>query len=188
MARYMLTLLVLLFPVILHAQSKKERQQNKIKSVTEWETTKENGSDRTTKTNYEAYDRDGRITVKEEYSPEGVLTHKESVKYDSYGNKVQETIYDTDKDKSLIRTYKYNVQNDRTAEMEYTSTGILLKTTLLAYNAKGQKTSETITNGDGALIKKVVYSYNSRNLKAGKQTFTDSETPENIKKWEYEYY
>ena len=177
MTKYILTALVLLFPAILHAQSKKERQQNKIKSVTEWETTKENGSDRTCKTNYEAYDRDGRLTVKEEYSPEGVLMHKESVKYDSYGNKIQETIYDTDKDKSLIRTYKYNAQNDKTAEMEYTSTGVLLKTTIFAYNAKGQKISETITNGEGTLVKKIVYSYNPKNLKAGKQTFTDSDSP-----------
>ena len=169
-------------------QSKKERKKNKVKSTTEYVTVAENGQTITYKSQYEEFDRDGHSIQMIEYSENGAILHKETTKYDSFKNKVEETSFDAAKKKTSRKTYKYNALGDMTEEVEYNTAGAVTKKTLFAYSTDGNKSSETVYDGAGAMQKKMSYSYNAKNLKTERKSFNSANVLETVKKWEYEYF
>jgi hypothetical protein len=185
----LLIIFLCIFPILsTPCQSKKERKKYKIKSTTEWETINDKGNPVTYKTTYEEFDRNGRSILRIGYGIDGSVLHKESAVYDLYGNKTEETEIDLAAKKNLKRVFKYNAMKDKTEEVEYNSTGTVIKKTVFKYDANGNKSSEIVTDAAENVTKKSTYSYNSKNLKTGKQTFTHSEKPESVKKWDYVYY
>src|SRR5438067_1668002 len=79
------------------SQNKKEKKgvkSHRIKTVTEMVTETENGKEVTRKDSYSAYDKDAHVLENENYRKDGTLKHKETAKYDSKGNKLEETLFD----------------------------------------------------------------------------------------------
>ena len=169
-------------------QSKKERKESKIKSTTDWNIVYESGKPVTYKAAYEEFDKKGESTLKIEYGTDGTILTKVTAKYDSYGNKTEETELDVAKKKNFRRTYKYNSFKDKTEESEYSSSGVLLKKTAYLYNKDGNRISELLMDASGNVLKKTTYTYNPKKLRSGKQTISNANVPESGKKWEYEYY
>jgi hypothetical protein len=188
MYRILIFATCLIMVISASGQTKKERKKNKIKSATDWEIVYDNGKANTYKSAYEEFDKDGQTTLKIEYGPFGQVLTKVTAKYDSFGNKTEETEMDASKKKNSKTTYKYNAFKDKTEESEYNSSGVLLKKTVFTYNADGNRVSEIILDASGVVLKKTTYTYNSKKLRSGKQTTGNSNVPESGKKWEYEYY
>ena len=188
MYRILIFTTCLIIAISASGQTKKERKKNKIKSTTDWEIVYENEKANTYKSAYEEFDRNGHSTMKIEYGSDGGVLTKVTAKYDSYQNKIEETEFDASKKKNIRKTYKYNAFKDKTEESEYNSSGALLKKTSFSYNTDGYKVSEIVMDASGTVLKKTTYNYNPKKLKSGKQTLSNSNTPESGKKWEYEYY
>ncbi|MDP1623357.1 MAG: hypothetical protein Q8M08_13575 [Bacteroidales bacterium] len=188
MNRTIIIILCLLIGVTAPCQNKKERQKNKIKSITEWETTTIDGKTNNHKTTFEEFDKSGRSIFREEYASDGTVKFKATVVYDSYGNKTEETEFDLAKNKNFRLKSKYNAMKDKTEEVEYDGKGDVRKKTSFTYYANGNKMSEIETDGAGNFLKKATYTYNSRNLKTERMTTSKSSQKEKSKKWEYVYY
>jgi hypothetical protein len=190
MNRIIILATCLLMAFSVSGQTKKDKAKKKanVKTVTEWETTYDDGKPTTLKTSREEYDRNGRMTLQIDYGSDGSVLRKETTAFDSYGDKTEVTVFDAVKKKSTKTAYKYNAFRDKTEEDEYNSAGTLVKKTEFSYNAEGKKAKETVTDASGAVLKKIVYSYNAKSLKTGKQTLNNANAVESEKKWEYEYY
>jgi hypothetical protein len=169
-------------------QSKKDRKKSKIKACTESFSETKDGKTSTYKVSYEEFDKSGRSILKIDYLPDGSIEKKESTKYDSYGNKVEEMMQNLAKDKYSRKTSKYNAHNDKTEEVEYDASGNIVKKTSYMYSGGGNKVLETITDGSGKQIEKSIYLYNSRNLKSEKQLYDKSNNLDSSKKWDYLFY
>lgn len=188
MQRIVIFAACLIMVISASGQSKKDRKQNKIKSITDWDIVYENGKPVQYKASYEEFDKNGLTTMKIEYAQDGSVLTKVTAKYDGFQNKTEETELDVVKKKNTRKTYKYNAFKDKTEELEYNSSGVLLKKTAFSYNKDGSKASEIFMDGSGTVLKKTTYTYNPKKLKSGKQTISNTNVPESGKKWEYEYY
>jgi hypothetical protein len=185
-----LLLLAIILVTALQApcQSKKDRKKSKIKACTESFSETKDGKTSTYKVSYEEFDKSGRSILKIDYLPDGTIEKKESTKYDSYGNKVEEMMQNLAKDKYSRKTSKYNAHNDKTEEIEYDAPGNIVKKTSYMYSGGGNKVLETITDSSGKQIEKSIYLYNSRNLKSEKQLYDKSNNLDSSKKWDYLFY
>jgi hypothetical protein len=188
MTRILIVIILLIAGFTAPCQTKKERKKNKIKSTTEWETAVTDGKTATYKVSFEEFDKDGRTITKVEYSPDGSVTFKSTVKYDGFGNKTAETEFDPAKKKNLMWTYRYNAMKDKTEESEFNADGTLRKKTVFSYDASGNRITETETDPSGKILKKSTFTYNSKNLKTGKATAGSSDSKEKSKKWDYVYH
>ncbi|MEI6123071.1 MAG: hypothetical protein WCQ95_05515 [Bacteroidota bacterium] len=191
MNRVVVLFVSLIVTVSLQAQSKKELKANNIKSITVWQADAKTDKADGYKESYEEYDKNGRTIVKIEYNKDGSIIRKETAKFDAYGNKIEETIYNTKENakdnKNEKRTYKFNANNDKTEEVEYNA-GVLVKKTIFSYNANGNKSTEMVYDASGKLTKKITYSYNAKNMKETRKTFNSSGTLESGKRYIYEYF
>jgi YD repeat-containing protein len=188
MTRTLLLILGLLIAVTVPCQSKKERKENRIKSTTEWETAIVDGKSTTYKVMYEEFDKAGRPVMKVEYAPDGAVTCRSTVIFNSFGNKTEETEFDLAKKKNLRWTYRYNALKDKTEEVEYEGSGAIRKKTTFTYDARGNRITETETDAAGNLLQKAVFTYNQKNLKTGKTIITGSKLKDKSKKWDYVCY
>ena len=87
---------LLLISCLAFSQSKKERKTIKtygVKSITENVTELINGKETTRKDSYTVYDKNVNVILNEEYRKDGTLKRRETAKYDSKGNKSEETIW-----------------------------------------------------------------------------------------------
>jgi hypothetical protein len=181
------------FTFSVYSQSKKEKKAIKtwgIKSVTEMVTENVNGKEIIRKDSYTTYDKNGDITYNEEYRKDGTLKHKESEKYDSKGNKLEETVFDIAEarsEKNIKKTYKYDSEENKIEENEFDENGKLLKKTQYTYNSTGEKVSEVEYNGLGKVSKKTVYAYDSKGLKAIKKEYDANNQVLSTKTYQYEF-
>lgn len=196
MNRFIFVLLaVSLFNVGLYSQSKKEKKAIKtygIKSVTENVTETVNGKEISRKDSYTVYDKNANIVLNEEYRKDGTLKHKESAKYDSKGNKVEEIIWDApgtqpDPEKYVKHASKYNSDNDKIEELEYDASGRLVSKSQFSYNSNGDKILEVVYDAIGKLVKKIVYIYNAKGLKVEKKEYDAANTLLSDRKYTYEF-
>ncbi len=194
MLRFFFILLIILsIAVNLAAQNKKEKKAIKmygIKSVTESVSENINGKETTRKDSYTTYDKNANITFNEEYKKDGTLKHKESTKYDSKGNKIEETIFvlaDSNPEKNIKKTYKYNSEENKIEESEFDETGKLIKKILFNYNTNSEKVSEIEYSGAGKIIKKIVFAYDSKGLKAIKKELDANDKVISTRTYKYEF-
>ena len=188
-AKQLLVLAIILVTALqAPCQSKKDRKKSKIKACTESFSETKDGKTSTYKVSYEEFDKSGRSILKIDYLPDGTIEKKESAKYDSYGNKVEEIIQNLVKNKYSRKTSKYNVHKDKTEEIEYDAANNIVNRTTYMYSGGGNKVLETITDGLGKQIEKSIYLYNSHNLKSEKQLYDKSNNLDSSKKWEYIFY
>ncbi|MDD5571342.1 MAG: hypothetical protein PHD97_09350 [Bacteroidales bacterium] len=144
------------------AQGKKDIKTYKVSSETSYITVNENGKEVTYKDSYTAYDKDGKVTEQTEFYKDGTIKRKETNKYDSQKNKIEEVIYDG-KDKTTTKTtYTYNANKDRIGEIEYDNKGNILKQSVIVYNSKGFKTEKKTYNAGKQLIAIKKYTYTNR--------------------------
>jgi hypothetical protein len=183
------------------AQSRKQVKANKIKSVTENTIEKINGAETTYKSGYTAFDKDGNTIEKTDYAADGNVKRKQTFKFDSKGNKLEEINFDpilpdknpkTDANKTDKRnvkfTYKYNVNDDKTEEVEIDgATGKQIKKTQFSYNANGDKSMEVVYDENNVLAKKSVYTYDKKGLKIEKKTYDSVNNLIETKKYVYQY-
>lgn len=194
MLRFVLTLLIALSIAFNStAQSKKEKKAIKmygIKSVTESVSENINGKETTRKDSYTTFDKNANITYNEEYKKDGTLKHKESTKYDSKGNKIEEIIFDiadSNPEKNIKKTYKYDSEENKIEESEFDETGKLLKKIISNFNESNEKVSEIEYNGTGKIIKKIVFAYDSKGLKAIKKELDASDKVISTRTYKYEF-
>ena len=195
MKKLIIVVIFLQIGVIVSAQSKKEKKAIKtygIRSITENVTETINGKEVTRKDAYTAYDKNTNMTVKEDYRKDGTLKHKETAKYDSKGNKLEETIFDAaetqlNSEKNLKHSCKYDSDDNKTEETEYDAAGKLIHKQQYSYNNKGDKTLEVEYDASGKLTKKVVYIYNAKGLKVEKKEYDGANTLISDRKYTYEF-
>ncbi len=174
-------------------QNKKEKKAIKtygVKSVTETVTETVNGKEVTRKDSYTVYDKNANITLNEEYRKDGTLKHKETVKYDSKGNKLEETIWDAaeitpNPEKYVKHVSKFDEEGNKTEELEYDAAGKLLSKSQYSYNSNGDKILEVVYDAAGKLIRKVVFIYNAKGLKVEKKEYDGSNTLLSSRKYQY---
>jgi hypothetical protein len=184
-----LGILCLLFLYFLApCQSTKDIRKNKIKSISIWQTPKENNSDSPVKESYEAFDKNGNTTLKVAYLADGSVDKKETTKYDKNQNKIEEFEYDGNNQVRSHKSYVYDKFQNKLEENEYAPSGELIKKTVFTYSHEGDKLSETVIDEKGAVLKKVEYRYNSHNLKVQKISTNKTKQVESVRKWGYEYY
>jgi flagellar basal body L-ring protein FlgH len=145
-----------------NAEASKNEKKNKVKSMTQYATLTDKGKTSTYKESYEEYDRNGKLTLKIDYKPDGTI------------------------DSKLV--IKYNSSNDKSEETEYDAKGMMRKKTTWSYNAQGEKDTETDFDTAGKVKKKSRFAYNAKNLKTEKRTFNGNNVLESVKKYEYVYY
>ncbi|MES2285335.1 MAG: hypothetical protein V4547_06565 [Bacteroidota bacterium] len=183
------------------AQGKKDIKKNKMKSMTEFVTTAENGKENTYKAYYVAFNKNSEIIEETEFNSNGSIKKGETTKYDVNNNKIEETYFEQKErktpknnseqiEKINIKTvYKYNVHNDKTEEDELDIINAkIIKIHLFSYNKKGEKDAEEIYNSEKKLIKKETFIYNNKGLKVEKKTFNGNNELEITKKYVYEFY
>ena len=176
-------------------QSKKEKKAIKtygVKSVTENVTETVAGKESTRKDSYTIYDKNANVVLNEEYRKDGTLKHKETAKYDSKGNKLEETNWDAaevqpNPEKYVKHVSKYDSDDNKTEELEYDAAGKLLSKSQYGYNANGDKILEAVYDGAGKITQKVIYIYNSRGLKVEKKEYDGSNVLLSDRKYQYEF-
>jgi len=187
-------LIVVLTTYSSFAQSKKEVLKKKIKSITENVTVYENGKEATYKESYILFNKAGKIIEETTYNKDGSIQKKETFKFDNDKNKLEETYYrDAEEEKkkgveSKKISYKYNVNGDKSEEIEYDGSGKVTKKIVYGYNGLGEKNLETHYNGDGKLLKKAAYTYDNKSLKIKREAYTATNVLESVKKYTYEFF
>ena len=186
---------ILLVSLSAFSQSKKEKKAiktYKVKSVTESVTELVNGKEAVRKDSYTAFDNNANVTLNEEYRKDGTLKHKETAKYDSKGNKLEETSWDAaeltpNPEKYLKHVYKFDGDGNKTEELEYDASGKLLSKAQYSYNSNGDKILEVVYDAAAKLTKKVVYLYNAKGLKVEKKEYDGANVITSDRKYSYEY-
>ena len=184
-----------LIGVIVSAQSKKEKKAFKtygVKSVTENVTETINGKETTRKDSYTAYDKNANVTLNEEYRKDGTLKHKETAKYDSKGNKLEETTWDgaettPNPEKYVKHVSKFDSDDNKTEELEYDAAGKLVCKNQYSYNSNGDKILEVVYDAAGKLLRRVVYIYNAKGLKVEKKEYDGANLMLSDRKYTYEF-
>ncbi len=187
--------LIFSFSVSIYSQNKKEKKEVKsfkIKSITETITEIENGKEATRKDIYTAFDKNANIIEKESYKKDGSLKHKETTRYDSKGNKIEETIFDAAEvapkpEKNVKHVAKYDANNNKTEDIEYDGSGRLIHKMQYSYNSKGDKVLEVEFNTDGKLIKKTIYIIDSKGLRVEKKEYDGANTLLTDRKYQYQF-
>ena len=185
----------LLFSSFAFGQSKKEKKTIKtynVKSVTENVSEIIGGKEVSRKDSYTAYDKNANVTLNEEYRKDGTLKHKETAKYDSKGNKLEETSWDAaeltpNAEKYVKHVCKFDGDGNKTEELEYDASGKLLSKAQYSYNSNGDKILEVVYDAVGKLTKKVVYLYNAKGLKVEKKEYDGANVMTSDRKYSYEY-
>jgi len=144
------------------SQSAKDARLNRLKSKTTMKTVENNGVPTIFKETYEEFDKNGKTTLKTEYSKSGSVKHQETYKYDSFVN-VTEYVESDTKDGTVFKT-------------------------VFTYNANGDKVSETITDVSCKLVEKSTYTYDSKGLRTEKREYNSDGSLKSIRKISYEYY
>ncbi len=184
-------LLMLAFiPSILFAQSKKEVQKYKIKSVTEWTTIYKDGKETPAyKSEFTAFNKEGKTTETTQFNPDGSVKRKETTTYDKNDNKIEETKLDNDqqKEKGTKKiTYTYNKNNEKTEEIHYLENKMIKKSVYI-YNPLGEKITELNFDETFHLIKKHTYKYSAQSLKIEIKILNGQDVLESVKKYVYEF-
>ncbi len=177
------------------AQGKKDVKKYKIKSITEFVSSVENGKEANYKAYYIAFNKDGEVLEETEFSSNGAVKKKSTTKFDVNENKTEETFYQKKKaDPSditihLKTVYKYNAHNDKTeAEEIDLNNGKTLKKHVYKYNNQGERNIEETYDTDNKLIKKELFTYDGKGLKTEKKAFNANNVLEMTKKYVYEFY
>lgn len=171
-----------------YGQSDKEIRKNKIKSVTTWQSDKDDNPPVAYKDTYELYDKAGNLVAKTQYKKDGSVDWKETYLWDKYQNKTEELHYRGESVLQKKMSWKYNAKNQRIEEKEFEGNGTLKRVTSYQYNADEERSLETVKDAQGTQIKTIEYKYGSKGLKTEKVTRNRLNKPESIKKWAYEYY
>ncbi|MBI4932173.1 MAG: hypothetical protein HY841_15550 [Bacteroidetes bacterium] len=193
--KYFFLVGILLASFSLFGQNKKEKKAIKtygIKSVIENVTETVNGKETTRKDSYTAYDKNANIILNEEYRKDGTLKHKETAKYDSKGNKLEETVFDAaetqlNAEKNVKKVCKYDSNDNKTEELEYDGSGKLVAKTQSSFNSNGDKILEVVYDATGKLTKKIIYIYNAKGLKVEKKEYDGANMLVSDRKYTYEY-
>lgn len=181
------------FSLSAFTQSKKEKKQIKmwgIKSVTETVTEVVNSKEVTRKDSYSVYDKNANRTYYEEYRKDGTLRNKESVKYDSKGNTLEETVFSgsgSQQEKNYKKTYKYDSDGNKTEESEFDSQNKFLKKIVYNYNPNGEKTGEVEYDSENKIVKKTVYAYDSKGLRSAKKEVDAANNVISTRLYKYEF-
>lgn len=183
-----------------YSQSKKEIKGNKIKCVTEYVSIIENGHEINSKNYYAVFNKNGKIIEETEYNTDGSIKKKETTKYDSNDNKIEELSFHQKENKikknnpepigttNIKKTFSYNANNDKIEECNIDiTTGKLIEKQILSYNRMGEKEKEETFDSENKLIKKTTYIYNNKGLKVEKKTYKGNDLLEETKKYVYEF-
>jgi hypothetical protein len=177
------------------AQNKKEKKAIKsygIKSITENVTETVGGKESTRKDSYTVFDKNTNVVLNEEYRKDGTLKHKETAKYDSKGNKLEETIWDAPEiqpnpEKYAKHISKFDSDDNKTEELEYDAAGKLVSKAQYFYNSNGDKILEVVYDPAGKITKSVKYFYNGKGLKQEKKEFDGANMLLSDRKYQYEF-
>ncbi|GAB4132556.1 MAG: hypothetical protein Fur0041_03960 [Bacteroidia bacterium] len=129
------------------------------------------------------YNKDGSIRKRELSKYAG----KEKIEEIQENNGTDDNNDDGPAKKYKKTTWKYNSSGDKTEETIFDEKGYILRKTVFTYNAKGDKLSETTYDTGGRMIKKVTYTYDSKGLRTEKKIFGSGEVLQKHIKYTYTY-
>lgn len=151
-----------------------------------------NGKESSRKDSYTSYDKNANILVVEEYRKDGTLKYKEVNKYDSNGNKTEESIFDAaetqpNPEKNVKYVCKYDIEDNKLEELVYDGSGKLISKTQFSNNSKGNKILEVTFDPTGKLQKKIVYTYDSKGLRVEKKEYNGANLLVSSRKYQYQF-
>lgn len=184
---------LLLVSLAAFCQSKKEKKAIKtygVKAVTETVTETVNGKEVTRKDAYTAFDKNANVVLNEEFRKDGTLKHKETAKYDSKGNKLEESVWDAAELQPTPEKYfryvcKYDSDDNKTEEQSYDASGKLISKSQFSYSTSGKV--ESVYDPAGKLLKQIVLMYDSKGLKKEKREYDGAKVLLSTRKYQYEF-
>ena len=142
--RKTLLIILLLFLSVGFSQQKKSDEPNPKKGIkTE------------TILKYEYEEKFGELEV--------ILEGKYIYKYDSNGNQIEWSMYNSDGSFFSKTIYKYDSNGNEIESSRYDSDGSLLWKTISQYDSNGNEIEWSWYNSDGSLEEKNIYKYDSKN-------------------------
>lgn len=128
------------------------------------------------------YNADGSVKRKETNKYVGKEKSEEIIEHPS------ESGDNSDGQKKYKKTtWKYNSSGDKTEETEYDASGNVTKKTTYAYNTKGDRLFEVEYDGSGRLVKKTAYGYDAKGLRTEKKVYGPGDVLEKHVKYTYTY-
>lgn len=140
------------------AQSKKEIQKYKIKSLTE-SFQSVNGDGTLVLDMQERYDKNGNVVEKIVYDKTGQLKQRTVLKYNNLFDKIEETVFDSMGKQIGRETYKYDSFGEKSEEAKYNSNDELISKSVYSFNKKQLKTARKTFDAKGNLIQIKIYTY-----------------------------
>lgn len=152
-----------------YGQGNSKIKKYKISTCTSITTKIENG-ETIEKKKIETFDAKGN-TLEESEFINGALEKKETFKYNSNNDVIEEVIYN--KDGSIKRkiTKKYNVEGKVIEEVLYNGANKVVRKEVSKYNGFNEKLEEIIYDGSGEIDERHVYTYNNKSLKTERLTY-----------------
>ncbi len=149
---------ILLFPVILFAQGRKDIRTEGITKQTVIKYEYKTGKEVKTIDAEITYDARGNEIEIKEYDDYGKIIRHEKNTYNENNDKVAEADYDASGRVKKVVKYTYNEQKQKIAEAEYDGAGKLKKT--MKYTWNGEFKTERLTfDAAGKLTQKKIYTY-----------------------------
>ncbi|HET7818719.1 MAG TPA: hypothetical protein VFL70_05385 [Bacteroidia bacterium] len=191
----LLIVFVLLFTIVANGQTKKEKKAIKtyrVKVIIEYVVDVVNGKEITRKDSYTVYDKNANVLQNEEYRKDGTLKHKETAKYDSKENKLEETVWDAaelqpNPERYYKHVCKYDSEENKLEELTYDINDKLVSKAQFSYNMNNDRTLEVVYDAAGKLLKRVIYTYNSKGLKVERKEYDGSNNLLSTRKYIYEF-
>ncbi|HLG03253.1 MAG TPA: hypothetical protein VI731_06635 [Bacteroidia bacterium] len=125
------------------------------------------------KSEYKVFDKEGNTTLDVEYNADGTVRKKVATRFTGKMKTeeiVEEGLAEEDGKKKYKKTaWKYNSKGEKSEETEYDSSGNVLKRTTITYTAKGDRAIEEVYDGAGKLVRKTGYVYDSKGLRTEKK-------------------
>ena len=154
--KHTLTLLVLFVALIAQSCSNekiendwtRDNLQGKVLSYSEFSYEAENRfgniekGKRTGSGHNNKYDKNGTVTERNDYNPDGGLSKKKTYKYDKNGNVTERNDYYPDGSLEVKRTYKYDENGYEIEKNYYNSDGSLKCKDTNKYDANGNQTEK----------------------------------------------
>ena len=172
-----------------YSQSKKKIKELNIKTITETTTVIDFGKKITYKSSFTSYNKKAKLTEKTEYNRNGSIIRKETAKYNSEGNKIEESLYESmDIPKKNIKIIsKYDAEGNKIEDMEYDGTGKLTRKQQFSYDNFNNKKEELNFDPSGKLIRKAIYIYDSDDLRILRKEFNEKNELVSERKYQYTF-
>ncbi|MFN8355939.1 MAG: hypothetical protein U0Y10_15905 [Spirosomataceae bacterium] len=151
--------LLVAYPVVSLAQSKKEVKKFDITSTTETVTETIDGKEVTHNDLIKKFDKHGNEIEEINYDKVGKLKERFVRKFDKNDNKIEEVTFDGNNHQTKKEIYKYDELGEKSEEYEYDAKNVLVSKSVFVLDRRGLKSEKRTYDAKGKLIQIKRYRY-----------------------------